>query len=494
MSACISVQRLALLRRWRRAPTRPPLVDRVAALAHCVGGAADAPRTACRDRARCRRRAPCTSVEEVRPQPRHAGELRPVRHLVQRDPEPEVARPERVALLEAEHVRADVVDARRRWRRRRRRARAGRTGRARAARRSRAASRARCRRPGDRRRERVVRHALGEPVAERLEQAAHRRDVGRTQPARSTTSATAGAGAAQPGVARRPRPRPDGDRGEVGVQRRGEVRVGERLAAGDAAGDPLGQTPSRPARVATRFAAATSGRASSRSVTTPSLLQAVHLEVVAERHARRSTTHRALEDQHEGDPVVPGLRVGELRAAAGGRRARAARRRPRMRTRRGQLGHAVPRSCTGAVRIGTSTTLAAVAAGATRNRSSESDSSGGLRRGRGPRRSGGGAPPGPRREHGMAITRRISISKSKPSAHGGHSSRWRRDRPPLPDGELTIEVVVHAVDRACRSPSSSLSRSDLSAAGSTRSGPAHVPRRDPTTASAAAFFPDAADS
>ena len=63
--------------------------------------------------------------------PGHAGELRPVGDLVDRDPEPEVAGPEREALLQREDVAADVVDGV--GRRRRRRARAGRTDRARAA-------------------------------------------------------------------------------------------------------------------------------------------------------------------------------------------------------------------------------------------------------------------------------------------------------------------------------------------------------------------------
>ena len=82
--------------------------------------------------------------QEVGLHPRHAGELRPVGHLVDRDPQPEVARAEREPLLEREDVGADVVDGVGRGRRRR--ARAGRTGRARAARTSRAARRARCRR------------------------------------------------------------------------------------------------------------------------------------------------------------------------------------------------------------------------------------------------------------------------------------------------------------------------------------------------------------
>ena len=47
--------------------------------------------------------------QEVRAQPRHAGELRAVRGLVQRQPQPELARRERIATLHRGHVGADVV-------------------------------------------------------------------------------------------------------------------------------------------------------------------------------------------------------------------------------------------------------------------------------------------------------------------------------------------------------------------------------------------------
>ena len=48
--------------------------------------------------------------EEVLAQPRHAGELGAVGHLVQRDPQPELAGREREALLEGQDVGPDVVD------------------------------------------------------------------------------------------------------------------------------------------------------------------------------------------------------------------------------------------------------------------------------------------------------------------------------------------------------------------------------------------------
>ena len=48
--------------------------------------------------------------QEVLLHPRDGRELGPVRHLVDRDPESEVTRAERVTLLEGEDVGADVVD------------------------------------------------------------------------------------------------------------------------------------------------------------------------------------------------------------------------------------------------------------------------------------------------------------------------------------------------------------------------------------------------
>ena len=57
-----------------------------------------------------RRQRALDQRQEVGLHPGHAGELRPVGDLVDRDPEPEVAGPEREALLQREDVAADVVD------------------------------------------------------------------------------------------------------------------------------------------------------------------------------------------------------------------------------------------------------------------------------------------------------------------------------------------------------------------------------------------------
>ena len=90
-------------------------------------------------------------AEVVLAEPRHAGELRPVGDLVQRQPQPELLRREGEPLLEGEHVRADVVHevlvvGRRLGRDPR--PRAGRTDRAPASTSSRAACRPRRRRTG----------------------------------------------------------------------------------------------------------------------------------------------------------------------------------------------------------------------------------------------------------------------------------------------------------------------------------------------------------
>ncbi len=49
-------------------------------------------------------------ADEVAPEPGHGGELQPVRHLVQRQPEPELARGEAVLRLDGDDVGADVGD------------------------------------------------------------------------------------------------------------------------------------------------------------------------------------------------------------------------------------------------------------------------------------------------------------------------------------------------------------------------------------------------
>ena len=85
------------------------LVERVATGAHLVDRA--------RHRAQHRARIGVDELErlahepeEVLAHPRNAGELRPVRHLVDRDPQAEVGGAEREALLERQDVGADVVD------------------------------------------------------------------------------------------------------------------------------------------------------------------------------------------------------------------------------------------------------------------------------------------------------------------------------------------------------------------------------------------------
>ena len=184
--------------------------------------------------------------EEVLAHPRHAGELRPVRDLVDRDPQPEVGGPERETLLERQDVGADVVD---------------RVGRARPAVvgvvgheqvvLTEHALREVAEQPahlGGRdaaadRRERVVREPLAEALHERIEQRPHRRDV-RLDPVAPVEHARRRVpGRAQPGVARDEILGADGQRVEVGLQRRGEVRVGERIAAGDEPGDAPGRGP-----------------------------------------------------------------------------------------------------------------------------------------------------------------------------------------------------------------------------------------------------------
>ena len=93
------------------------------------------------------------------------------------------------------------------------------------------------------RRERVVREARAEPLHERIEQRPHRRDV-RLDPVAPVEHARRRVpGRAQPGVARDEILGADGQRVEVGLQRRGEIRVGERIAAGDEAGDAPGRGP-----------------------------------------------------------------------------------------------------------------------------------------------------------------------------------------------------------------------------------------------------------
>ena len=151
-----------------------------------------------------------------------------MRDLVDRDPQPEVAGPEREPLLEREDVAADVVDG---------------VGRGVVVEHEQVVLAEHPLRevaeqhpglgagdPAADRRDRAAGHALADARGERREQAAHRRDVGR-DPRRAVDDL-------RPGRARRPQAGVVGDERlglggdgvEVVAQRAGEVRGGERLA------------------------------------------------------------------------------------------------------------------------------------------------------------------------------------------------------------------------------------------------------------------------
>ena len=185
-------------------------------------------------------------TEEVAAHPRHARELRAVRHLVDRDPQPEVARPEREALLQREDVRPDVVHGVARVACRER---AGRTGRARAATGSRSARPSRWpRRAGRSVRAGCARAAS--PSRSMSGSSIRRIDamLASTQPRRSSTPTATWSGVCSPVKSATTASARAGQRREVVVQRRAEVRVGEGVAAGDEAGDPPRRSPSRPDR------------------------------------------------------------------------------------------------------------------------------------------------------------------------------------------------------------------------------------------------------
>ena len=181
-------------------PTSPPSSSGLWPLPELVGGAA----SRCSEPAGIGlddRQRLLDERQEVRLQPRHGRELRAVRHLVDRDPQAEVARPERVPLLEGEDVGADVVDGVvGRRARRGRRGRAGRTGRAHAAAMhpsSTPISVPATRRPMGASGLRATRSPTR--VGERGEHAAHRRDVG-VAPIRAVEHARRrGAGGVQAG-------------------------------------------------------------------------------------------------------------------------------------------------------------------------------------------------------------------------------------------------------------------------------------------------------
>ena len=231
ISACTLAERAALLVAGEQRD-EAAVVERVAAAAQLVGRARERLHEPPRIGVDRRQRA-LDQREVVGLHPRHAGELRPVRDLVDRDPEPEVARPEREALLQREDVAADVVDG---------------VGRgvvvveheqvvlAEHALRevARAARRSRCRRPAGRsgatrlRAMRSPTRAVSGSSRRRIDAtlARHPRRRGRRPAAR------AGPGATQPGVVGDERLGLGGDLVEVVAQRPGEVRGGERLAPG----------------------------------------------------------------------------------------------------------------------------------------------------------------------------------------------------------------------------------------------------------------------
>ncbi len=93
----------------REQSDEPAVIERVATASHLVERLRDRACKTCSGRDR-RRECLLHEREEVLAHPRHARELRPVRDFVDRDPEPEVERPEREALLEREDVGPDVVD------------------------------------------------------------------------------------------------------------------------------------------------------------------------------------------------------------------------------------------------------------------------------------------------------------------------------------------------------------------------------------------------
>ena len=179
--------------------------------------------------------------------PRHAGELRAVRHFVDRDPQAEVARPEREALLQREDVRPDVVHG---VAARPCRERAGRTGRALAATGSRAARPSRWRRRAGRSARADC--ARGASPSRCISGSSIRRIdtmLASTQPAAVEHADATWSGVCKPGeFARRPLRRAPVSVVEVVVQRRAEVRVGERRRARRRTARPAAPLPSRPDR------------------------------------------------------------------------------------------------------------------------------------------------------------------------------------------------------------------------------------------------------
>ena len=177
--------------------------------------------------------------EEVLAHPRNPDELGTVGHFVDRDPQPEVAGPERVTFLQAEYVGTDVID--------RLAAIVGdeQVVLAEHTLRDIAEQRAHLGRgdPPTDRRQRVVRHLLAETLHQRVEEVAHRREIGvdpfpSVEHDRAHVSRRVKAGVRGDQLLSN-----DGQRAEVGIQRRPEIGRDERIASRDDARDGSGGAP-----------------------------------------------------------------------------------------------------------------------------------------------------------------------------------------------------------------------------------------------------------
>ena len=88
-----------------------------------------------------------------------------------------------------------------------------------------------------------MRHLLAEALHQRIEQVAHRREVGVDPLAAVEHDGAHVPGRVQPGVRGDELLGDDRQRAEVGVERRAEIRGDERIAAGDDARDGSGGGP-----------------------------------------------------------------------------------------------------------------------------------------------------------------------------------------------------------------------------------------------------------
>ncbi len=240
MSDCTRAQRAALLVGCQERD-EPAVVERVASVPEFFGRTRQRLHDAARIRVDRRQRR-VDQREVVRLHPRHRRELRPVRALVDGDPQPEVAWPEREALLQRQDVAAYVVDgvrgtfllvedeqvvlaehALRQVPEQHTRLGAG--------------------DPAPDRRNRAPRHSFTDTSGERFEQPTHRPDVGRDPGGAVDDLRPRRTGCTKPGVVGDELLGDGGDRGEVGAQRLREVGGRQRIPPRHAAGDPLGEPP-----------------------------------------------------------------------------------------------------------------------------------------------------------------------------------------------------------------------------------------------------------